>query len=300
MRYNQMTKIKYDKETYDSEVAPTESGYYFTIYQITNLINGKIYIGKNKTKNLLNDYLGSGKLLHLAYKKYGLENFEKKYLYFLTSENEMNNKEAEIVNEDFVARNDTYNMKLGGDGSWSYINEQRKSWTDEEKKQYAEKISNKVSKYTQSEERRELSRQIRITYNKSLKGKKRPEVSHNITPETRKKLSNHTYQQMKEHPICWIRNIKTGELKCQQKEKDIPEGFITVIEYNKIMYEQKRNNYCGLSKETSKRSHNSRWITNGKEDKFLLFDKIDEYLKNGWRFGRSKGCSFKISNKIPK
>ena len=39
------------------------------IYKTTNLINGKIYIGKNKGNN--NWYLGSGKLLIYAIKKYG-------------------------------------------------------------------------------------------------------------------------------------------------------------------------------------------------------------------------------------
>lgn len=286
-----MTKIRYDKETYNSEVTPTESGYYFTIYQITNLINGKIYVGKSKTKNLLNDYLGSGKLLHLAYKKYGLENFEKKYLYFLTSENEMNNKEAEIVNEDFVARNDTYNMKLGGDGSWSYINEQRKLWTDEEKKQYAEKMATKVSKYTQSEERRELSRQTRIKVNKSYKGKKRPEVSNGMTKDGKQRISK--LMSGKNNPMynkTWVINPLTKQKLIWDKVSKIPDNFVTLQEYSEIKHLKKieKMNYQGRSKIQSEISHNSRWITDGKKNKFILLEKIDEYLKNGWQLGRSK------------
>ena len=45
------------------------------IYKTTNLVNGKIYIGKDKNNNP--SYLGSGKILKLAIKKYGKENFTK-------------------------------------------------------------------------------------------------------------------------------------------------------------------------------------------------------------------------------
>jgi hypothetical protein len=48
------------------------------IYKTTNLINNKIYIGKSNTNN--SDYLGSGKRLKLAIKKYGKENFKKEML----------------------------------------------------------------------------------------------------------------------------------------------------------------------------------------------------------------------------
>lgn len=97
---------------------------FFYIYQITNLINGKIYVGKHKSDKHPNEngYHGSGKQIIAAIKKYGIENFKKEVLHFCSSMEEMNRKEAEIVTEDFVKRKDTYNMHKGGLGGWEHIN----------------------------------------------------------------------------------------------------------------------------------------------------------------------------------
>lgn len=89
---------------------------FYTIYEITNTINGKIYIGKHQTTNLNDDYYGSGKLIKSAIKKYGKENFKKELLFIFDTEDKMNAKEKEIVTEDFVSRKDTYNTGVGGEG----------------------------------------------------------------------------------------------------------------------------------------------------------------------------------------
>jgi NUMOD3 motif len=95
---------------------------FYTIYQTTNKINGKVYIGKHKTANLDDDYLGSGIRLQRAISKYGVENFTREILHLLNSENAMNAKEREIVNEEFLKRDDVYNLKLGGDGGFDFLN----------------------------------------------------------------------------------------------------------------------------------------------------------------------------------
>lgn len=95
---------------------------HYLVYKTTNLVNGKIYIGKHETNNLDDGYLGSGILIRRAIEKYGEENFTREILFECSSQEEMNAKEAELVNEEFLKCDDIYNIKLGGKGGFDFIN----------------------------------------------------------------------------------------------------------------------------------------------------------------------------------
>ena len=90
-------------------------------------MDGKIYIGAHSTNDLDDDYFGSGKHLKRAIKKYGQESFEKTYIGFFNSMEEMFEHEAKIVNEEFVSRADTYNLTIGGDDGLIYLNKTGKN-----------------------------------------------------------------------------------------------------------------------------------------------------------------------------
>ena len=70
---------------------------YHIIYKTTNIVNNKFYIGKHSTTDLDDLYLGSGKYLIRAIKKYGCESFKKEILFIFKTENEAYDKEAELV-----------------------------------------------------------------------------------------------------------------------------------------------------------------------------------------------------------
>ena len=91
-----------------------ESKKYYTVYQITNILNDKIYIGFHSTNNLNDSYMGSGKAMQAAYKKYGKDKFAKKYIAIFDNKEDAELLESQIVNLDFINRKDTYNMSIGG------------------------------------------------------------------------------------------------------------------------------------------------------------------------------------------
>lgn len=85
------------------------------IYKITNLVNNKIYIGKDTSSNL--NYYGSGVLIKKAINKYGLENFKKEILEECQTNQELCNREKYWISfYDSTNRLIGYNISFGGDG----------------------------------------------------------------------------------------------------------------------------------------------------------------------------------------
>lgn len=90
------------------------------IYITTNLVNGKKYIGQHKgTYN--KNYIGTGKLLIQAIKKYGKENFTNELICYCESREELERKEIELINQYGAVNNPMfYNLDIGGRGGILY------------------------------------------------------------------------------------------------------------------------------------------------------------------------------------
>lgn len=102
----------------------------YIVYLTTNTINNKIYVGVHGTEdsskfdgyigNSINIYKSNPELknpkipFHKAVKKYGYNAFKRATIKVFETEQEALDLEAEIVNEEFIKRSDTYNITLGG------------------------------------------------------------------------------------------------------------------------------------------------------------------------------------------
>ena len=85
---------------------------YYTVYEITDKTNGMKYIGKHKTNNLDDMYMGSGRLLKQNQEIKGIENFTKKILHLCKDEQHMAEMEAmEIEKVKAYENNMYYNLK---------------------------------------------------------------------------------------------------------------------------------------------------------------------------------------------
>jgi len=95
---------------------------FYYLYEVKNNLNGKIYVGVHKTKSLDDGYMGSGKVIRHAIKKHGVENFTKVILEQFDNSVAMYAREKEVVTDEFLLREDVYNLRRGGFGGFEYIN----------------------------------------------------------------------------------------------------------------------------------------------------------------------------------
>jgi hypothetical protein len=239
---------------------------YYYIYQITNLTNGKIYVGKHKSSlhPSINGYYGSGKQIMAAIQKYGIENFNKEVLYYCSSLEEMANKEAEIVTEDFVKRLDTYNMHKGGLGGWDH-------WNGSDEHLEKSRLGGKKSASRSNNPFKDPE------FQKTVEWTRAPDRMKTIgqkatTPEAKAKrkttflkIGHSQGEKNSQFGRIWISNILTKEVKRIRISDIIPEGWV-------------RGKKGHLAKEC--------WVNNGIKEHFIDLSKKQEYLNNGFSSGR--------------
>lgn len=167
---------------------------YGFIYITTNLINGKKYIGKKKYNKKADNYLGSGKHLKNAIKKYGKENFTRDIIAIGYNANDLNELEIYYIDKyDAANSQDYYNIASGGEGGNTFVGK-----TKEEMKNFSEKrskLSKEMWENRTEEERLKISENIRIATsgeNNHLYGKtgiKHHRYGAKMSEESKKKMS---------------------------------------------------------------------------------------------------------------
>lgn len=105
------------EDLFDFEKYRCADGKFRIIYMTQNEINGKVYVGQHTSSELKDNYLGSGKYLLRAIKKYGKENFKLGHLDYASNKNELDAKEILWIK--FFrdqGRLNLYNIAEGGGG----------------------------------------------------------------------------------------------------------------------------------------------------------------------------------------
>lgn len=179
----------------------------YCIYRITNKINGKTYIGQHKYKKLNDSYMGSGKLLKLAKKKYGIENFEKEILEFdIPNVDLANDWEQMYILFERVKGKSEYNIANGGGGVVGV----------ERSEEWKRKIS-------EAQKGRHLSEETRKKLSEARKGKKHGPLSE----EHRRKISEahkglHHSEEAKQKMkgrTAWNKGKKPYEMTEETRQK---------------------------------------------------------------------------------
>ncbi len=188
----------------------------YYIYRITNLINGKTYIGQHKYKKLNDSYMGSGKHLKYAKAKYGIENFRKDILVFgIVRKDFIDLLEKEYIKFYRSIGKAEYNIAKGGEGNGGWnkgkkckpLSEEHKRKISESEKgrKFSEETKKKISEANKG---KKLSEETKMKLSKLNKGKK-------LSEETKKKMS-----KIKKG-LHWFNNGKINKF-CHE----CPEGFI--------------------------------------------------------------------------
>ena len=199
-----------------------ETKIYYYLYEVTNLVNGKTYIGQHITDDLEDGYLGSGQALKRAIKKYGKKNFKKEILLFARNQQALNILEMMAVTPEHCERRDNYNLREGGGSRGRLCSETRKrisiAKSGPKNHNYGKKFSAEIrAKMSKAQKGRIVPLEARIKQSQKMTGRK-------ITDEQRAKLSKALMgrkltpkhiERMKNlyaKPFAAIRNKHTGEV----------------------------------------------------------------------------------------
>jgi hypothetical protein len=247
---------------------------YYYVYKITNLINGKIYVGKHKSEihPLDNGYYGSGELIQRAVKKYGKENFSKVVLHYCSSLEEAAIIESKIVTKNFVSNPETYNAHEGGFGGWCHWNNGSKGHLEAAVrggKLRGKKLNEFIlqQKEQNTEWWKRYKKQILLNISWDNLSKSEILIRKKHLSEVQKGKSKNVGKNNSQYGRFWISNVITKEVKRVDSDDSVPNGWVK-----------------------GKKGHQPEmgWVNNGTIEHLVLLHNKQEYLDNGFFSGRLK------------
>ena len=203
---------------------------FYIIYKITNKNNGKYYIGMHKTDQLDDGYMGSGKLIRRAIKKYGSENFSKDILHIFDNEDDMKAKEKELV----VLNEMSYNLCDGGKGGFGYINKNPNKFLTEKRlnslMSWNEAQHRWRIKYDGDENFRiETKERSRLALQKARENNPNGTFfGRKHTEKTKQKMSKPKNQgsQNSQYGTCWVTNgLENKKVKKENLDEYLKKGY---------------------------------------------------------------------------
>lgn len=175
--------------------------------------------------------MGSGKYLKYAQEKHGLENFTKEILFVYDNAEEMYAKESEIVTEEFLAEENTYNLKIGGQGGFDYINETKKNlYGNNGKPGYGgENLHKGRNRPRTDEENKKISETLKEGYRSgrlkpSFAGKKHSSIAKQLIGN--KSSINQAGEKNSQWGTRWIHSHSEKKNKKLKKDEPLPCGWV--------------------------------------------------------------------------
>ena len=201
------------------------------VYVITNMINGKKYVGDHSTNNLDDGYLGSGQLLKTKILQYGKENFKKEILEFFPKKKEAFKAQEKYINEHNSLVPNGYNISpKGGYGvPNSYLNEITRNKISQSNMGKCCNLGNQFALgHNHTEETKDFIRNIHKGKPKTEEHKKNLRISnkgkkhksfkkHPLGEKARQNISNGLKGKYTENQREARKNIEKKECSCCKK-----------------------------------------------------------------------------------
>lgn len=247
---------------------------YGYIYLTTNLVNGKMYVGKHKSSYFNPEYKGSGKRLWYAINKYGWDNFKTELLTECDSLDELNQCEIdEIKRRDAVLSEQYYNLNGGGEG-W------QASWQSPD---FVSMMLERMSGESNPAKRLEVRERMKGP-RPQMKGENNPNYQgKSVTQKQRDKLSQYCkdHYQGEGNPMYG----KRGELSPHYGKVHVNNGvnFITVPFEELDHYLSQ-----GYVKTKNKGTQGKVYMNNGVNSILINSNELDKFISLGWSRGKKR------------